>query len=537
MKIKGKFVDLINDRIFPAEISFSKKIISVKQIKDSPDLYIMPGFIDSHIHVESSMCTPGAFAVAAVPRGTTAVVTDPHEIANVLGVAGVEYMIEDSKKVPLRFCFGCPSCVPSTRFETSGGVLDSNLVHDLLKKPEISYLSEMMNFPGVLAKDEEVMRKIKYARELNKPIDGHAPGLSGDGLKEYVSCGISTDHECSTLDEAEEKISLGMKILIREGSAARNMEALKPLYKKYPDKIMLCSDDLHPEMLMNGHINVLVASLLNDGFNFFDVIRSCTKNPAEHYNIGTGSLEPGSVADFILVDDLKTMNVVETYIGGEKVYDRGQVLFSYDSAKKINNFNCSKISVEQIRVCATSNKMRVIEAFDGELFTKENIIDVVSGSDVKPNLNDDILKIVVKDRYADLPPAVAFIKGFGLKVGAFAESVTHDSHNVIAIGTNDDDIVSAINKVVELNGGMAVSVDGKTESLALPVAGIMTDEPVVSVGNKYQYLSDLVKSLGSQLKAPFMTMAFMALLVIPEVKISDRGLFKLDSFSMIPLFI
>ena len=536
MKTKGQFGDLVGRRIYPAVVSFSNKIINVREVNSAPDVFIMPGLIDAHIHIESSMCTPGAFAVAAVPRGTTAVVSDPHEIANVLGVPGVEYMIEESKKVPLRFCFGCPSCVPATNFETSGGVVNSEQVGELLKKPEIKFLSEMMNFPGVLSKDEEVMRKIRYANEAHKPIDGHAPDLSGDSLRKYIECGISTDHECSSLEEAEEKSSYGMKILIREGSAARNLDTLKDLYNKFPDKLMLCTDDLHPETLMKGHINVLVTRLLNEGFDIFDVLRSCTIIPSQHYNIGSGCLEPGSLADFILVDDLKTMNVVETYIGGEKVYDRGQVLFSCEKAEPINNFNCSTISIEQLKVKASSNKMHVIKTFDGQLYTKDLEVEVEPGTEISSNVKEDILKIVLKDRYTDKPPVVAFINGFGIKKGAFAESITHDSHNIIAVGTNDEDIVSAINEVVKLKGGLAVAKEGRVETLPLPVAGIMSNESVQTISEAYQKLSALIQDFGSDYKSPFMTLAFMALLVIPEVKISDMGLFSLNKFSIIPLF-
>ena len=516
MKVKGQFVDLKNRKIFPAEISFSKKIKFVHEIDSAPEIFIMPGFIDAHIHIGSSMCTPGAFAEAAVPRGTTAVVSDPHEMAKVLGVSGVEYMREDAKKVPLRFCFGCPSCVPATNVETSGGIVDSDQVAELLKRPDVGFLSEMMNFPGVLAKDEEVMRKIKYAKESHKPVDGHAPGLSGEALRKYVESGITTDHECSSVEEAEEKASCGMNILIREGSAARNLDSLKSLYNKCPEKIMLCSDDLHPDDLINGHINVIVARLLNDGFDLFDVLRSCTINPSKHYKLGSGCLEPGDLADLILVDDLKTMNVVETYIGGKKVYDKGQVLFSYEKAKPINNFNCSNISVDQLKVVASSDKMCVIQSFDGQLDTKEIEVKVNPGEEVSPNVKEDILKIVLKERYTDKPPVTAFIKGFGLKKGAFAESITHDSHNIIAVGTNDEDIVSAINEVIRLKGGMSVADAGEVESLALPVAGIMSNESVQTTSQAYKRLSSMIKEYGSEHKSPFMTLSFMALLTATE---------------------
>ncbi|MFZ2340194.1 MAG: adenine deaminase [Bacteroidales bacterium] len=538
MEIKGNLVDIHKREIYPARIVVNDgKIGQIIRYEHDEQGYILPGLIDSHIHIESSMLTPGSFAMTVVSRGTTAVVSDPHEIANVLGIRGVEYMIEDASKVPLRFYFGAPSCVPATSFESSGAVIDSEGVLDLLARPEVKYLSEMMNFPGIIYGDAEVLRKIDYARKAGKPVDGHAPGLTGDELKKYVSAGISTDHECTTIEEAREKISLGMKILIREGSAARNLDALKGLFKTDPDQIMLCSDDLHPEMLIRGHIDRLVALLISEGYDVFDVIRSCTINPAIHYNLDAGLLRPGDPADFILVDDLRTMKVMQTWIDGNKVYDNGRVLFSYRSSGAVNNFKSSKIKSEDIRIKSETSKLRVIEATDGQLTTGELIYPVKKGEELISDVKSDILKIVVKDRYRDLKPAAAFIKGFGLKTGAFASSVAHDSHNIICIGTSDDDIVSAINAVVEMKGGLAVSKNKKIKILPLPVAGIMSDWPAERVAGEYERLSELVRSCGCTMSAPFMTLSFMALLVIPELKISDRGLFDVRIFRNTGLFL
>ena len=539
MNIEGNLIDIHNREIYPAQVSVENGIIKrIDKISAAPAHFIIPGLIDAHIHIESSMTTPGAFAGAAVSRGTTSVISDPHEIANVLGIKGVKFMINDSKKAPLKFWFGAPSCVPATSFESAGALIDKEDIEELLKMPEIKYLAEMMNYPGVICNDREVHSKIDIARKLNKPIDGHAPGLSGENLKKYIAAGITTDHECSTLEEALEKISMGMKVLIREGSAARNLEELKDLIQTHPGMVMLCSDDLHPEMLLKGHINKIVAKLICEEYDLFDVIRSCTINPARHYNIKAGLLQTGDPGDFIVVDDYNSMNVLETWIDGKKVYDRGRILFSYEGAKPLNKFNCSEIDKVKIEVKNEGARLRIIEALDGDLITKEQIVNQwCSGDLIEPDIQNDILKIVVKDRYNNTPPSVGFIKGFGLKKGAFAGSVAHDSHNIICIGTNDKDIVNAINQIVTMKGGLAVA-DGKTISpLSLPVGGIMSDQPVEKVAAAYENLSEIVRSLGCRMSAPFMTLSFMALLVIPELKLSDKGLFDGKKFCFVPLFV
>jgi adenine deaminase len=538
MKVTGQLVDIHTRSIYPGEINVEKDLIKrISKTRTAGKVYILPGLIDAHVHIESSMLTPGSFACAAVSRGTTGVVSDPHEIANVMGIDGVRFMIEDGKRVPLKFWFGAPSCVPATSFESSGSTIDAEGVKQLLEIPEVKYLAEMMNFPGVIFNDPEVIKKLKIAREMNLKIDGHAPGLTGENLKKYVAAGISTDHECSSIEEAREKISLGMKIMIREGSAARNLEALKDLLRTNPESIMLCSDDLHPEMLARRHIDKIVAGLIAEGYDMFDVIRSCTLNPAIHYDLETGLLREGDPADFILVEDLKKMEVLETWIDGKKVFDRGNVLFDYSGSVPVNKFNCSRITESDIGVKRKGNKMRVIEAFDGELITSEIIADAGNDDKVNPVPGSDILKIIVKDRYNNAPPAIGFIKGFGLQNGAFASSVAHDSHNIICVGTNDDDIVKAINKVVKLRGGLALSHNSQIESMQLNVGGIMSSLPAGEVAAQYEHLSDIVKSLGCILKAPFMTLSFMALLVIPELKLSDKGLFNGTQFNLVPLFV
>jgi adenine deaminase len=538
MKVPGLLVDIHSRKIFPAVITVEngriRKIVENGKIEGN---YILPGLIDAHIHIESSMVTPGSFAVEAVSRGTIGVVSDPHEIANVLGVKGINVMIEDGEKVPLKFWFGAPSCVPATIFETSGAAINASDIKELLNRKEIKYLSEMMNYPGVIFRDKEVMEKIKIAIEIRKPIDGHAPGLTGNDLRKYIAAGISTDHECSTIEEAREKITMGMKILIREGSAARNLAALKELFKTNPQDLMLCSDDLHPEMLRKRHINKLIADLVTEGYDLFDVIRSATMNPIFHYGLEAGMLRIGDPADFIIVDDPGKMNVLETWINGKKVYEKGKTTFKYKPGKSINKFNCSELIKENISIKATGSKVRIIEAFDGELLTKEVLGELPGKLFLESDTDADILKIVVKDRYNDNQPAVGFIKGFGLKKGAFASSVAHDSHNIICIGTNESDIIAAINEVVKMKGGLAVVNKGNIETLRLPIAGIMSDMPVKEVADKYESLSALVKSFGCSMSAPFMTLSFMALLVIPELKLSDKGLFDGRKFGLVQLFV
>jgi adenine deaminase len=538
MKIFGQLVDIHLRDIYPAEISFSNGIIeNINRASNVPDVYILPGLIDSHIHIESSMVTPGAFSYEAVRHGTVGVVSDPHEIANVVGWKGVEFMIGDAERSPLHFWFGAPSCVPATDLESNGGRISAEDIEIIMTRLDIKYLSEMMNFPGVIFSDSEVIRKIAAARRNGKPIDGHAPGLSGENLKKYINAGISTDHECSSIGEAIEKISLGMKVLIREGSAARNLDSLKELYNLYPEMVMLCSDDLHPEMLVERHINKLIGRLVTEGFNLYDVIRSATINPVRHYDLEAGLLQKGQPADFIIVESLTGMDVKETWIAGEKVFDNGIRNFAYSPDQPINNFNCSQIIEQEIEIRNKHGRIRVIEAFDGELLTKELQISGQNSEVICADTKNDFLKIVVKERYKDSPAMTGLIKGFGIKDGAFAGSIAHDSHNIVCVGTNDKDIVRAINEIIKLEGGLAVSSRGEIESLQLNIGGIMTTRPCEEVAKEYKTLNEIVRSLGCKMSAPFMTLSFMSLLVIPHLKIGDRGLFDVDEFKPVSLFI
>ncbi len=538
MNVAGKIIDVHKRHIFPGIVTISAgKIESVVETDESPGHFIMPGLADAHVHIESSMLVPSHFAVAAVRHGTVAVVTDPHEIANVLGREGVKFMLDNAENVPLKMIFGAPSCVPATSSESAGARINSAEIREMLQEGRVKFLAEMMNFPGVVYDDAEVHNKLEAARNAGVPIDGHAPGLTGEELRKYIGSGISTDHECTSIEEALEKITSGMKILIREGSAAKNLETLAPLLGYYPGEVMLCTDDLHPETLLRGHINRLVARLIAMDYDMFDVIRAATVNTFNHYHIDAGTLKPGDTADFIIIDDPAEMNVLQTWINGQCVYDGDKTLFTPGEIVKINKFKCTRLLQDEIRVINEGGKINVIVAVNGELKTEAEIVQAGEGEFVIPRPDEDLLKIVVKERYNDKPPAIGFIRGFGLKRGAMASSVAHDSHNIIAVGTNDRDIVSAINLIVDAGGGMSVVSDDGAEILKLPVAGIMSDLPVTAMAARYEKLSETVKALGSRLDAPFMTLSFMALLVIPKLKMSDRGLFDGIAFRHIPLFV
>ena len=533
--ISGNIIDLHSRTIFPGQVLVEDGIIKeIKKIDKAPDQFILPGFVDSHIHIESSMLVPYEFARTALRFGTVATVSDPHEIANVLGVEGVEYMIENARDAKLKFHFGAPSCVPATSFETSGAHLDSKAVIDLLKKEEIYYLSEMMNYPGVLFGDEEVMKKIEGARELGMPVDGHAPGLRGEQAKKYIDAGISTDHECFTYEEALDKLNFGMKVIIREGSAAKNYPALHPLIRDHADRLMYCSDDKHPDDLLLGHINELVVRSLKEGYELFDVLRMACLNPVEHYKLNVGLLRAGDPADFIVVESLENFKVLETYIDGELVADiHGSKLPEREHAL-VNNFAADEIMEEDLVVYGDGIMTPVIVAIDGELITKRKDVNLPSTHGKVLNLpEEDILKIVVMNRYKKAPIAKAFIHGFGLKNGALASTVAHDSHNIIAVGANDKDLCKAINLVVQAKGGLSVASDDFSEVLPLPIAGLISPDSCEVVGQQYARLDEKTKELGSQLRAPFMTLSFMALLVIPSLKLSDLGLFDGEKFEFV----
>ncbi|MDT8392748.1 MAG: adenine deaminase [Bacteroidales bacterium] len=533
----GQIVDIINKRIFPGNILVKDGIIRlIMRVDKAPGTFIIPGFIDAHIHIESSMLIPSEFARLAVVHGTVATVSDPHEIANVMGIEGVEYMIENGKKVPFKFYFGAPSCVPATPFETAGARLGPEEIEQLLAMDEVKYLSEMMNFPGVLNKDKEVEAKLAVARKYGKPVDGHAPGLKGDAAAAYIRAGISTDHECFSLEEALDKAHNGMNLLIREGSAAKNFNTLIPAMKKYPEKIMFCSDDRHPNDLADHHINDHVKRAVAAGFDPIDVLRACTLHPVRHYGLDVGLLRENDPADFIIVDNLTDFNVLETFVDGIKVAENGHTLIDPVKEKTINKFNTKKLNPAEIRVKADGNELAVIRALDGELITQEiNRKLQHNGDPIESDTGNDILKIIVYNRYFHAPPAVGFVHQFGLKRGAIASTVAHDSHNIIAVGTSDEEICRAGNLLVERKGGISL-VDRKNELLLpLPVAGLMSNADGFQVAEQYSRLDKAAKDLGSTLRAPYMTLSFMALLVIPDIKLSDKGLFDGKKFGFIPL--
>ena len=541
-EVNGQVVDIFNRNIFHATVCFDKgRILSIEPFtpKTGTDYpFILPGFTDAHVHIESSMLVPSEFARLAVVHGTVSTISDPHEIANVCGLKGIEFMIENGNTVPFKFNFGAPSCVPATVFETAGAALNAKDVERLLQRSDIRYLSEMMNFPGVLHNDEEVMAKIDAAQVLQKPVDGHAPGLRGETAKQYIEAGISTDHECFTAAEALDKLKYGMKILVREGSAAKNFEALIDLLQDYPDMMMFCSDDKHPDSLVAGHINQLCARAVAKGIDVFNVLCAACMNPVLHYKTDTGLLRPGDAADFITVKDLKSFKVLRTYIDGQLVADNGRSLIETSSSKKqarVNHFNCKPLQAADFSIEWKKEKsITVIEALDGQLITNKLIVEPkIESNKIVSDPANDILKIAVVNRYQPAPIAKAFIKNIGFSEGAIASSVAHDSHNIVAVGVDDESLCRAVNLVIEKQGGISCVGNGAEMVLGLPVAGLMSDENGYDIANAYTAIDAMAKSLGSPLSAPFMTLSFMALLVIPHVKLSDKGLFDGDEFKFI----
>jgi len=538
-QVSGHIIDIHNKKIFKGTVNLKGKfIVSIEESENVEGQYILPGFIDAHVHIESSMLVPSEFARLAVVHGTVATVSDPHEIGNVLGVEGVEYMIENGKQVNFKFNFGAPSCVPATTFETAGAEITPSQVEYLLKKPEVKYLAEMMNWPGVLYNDPVVYEKLNIAKKLGKPIDGHAPGLRGEQAENYIKAGISTDHECFTAEEALDKLKHGMKIAIREGSAAKNFEALIDLLHDFPEMIMFCSDDKHPDNLVEGHINQLVTRALSKGVDLFKVLKAACINPIDHYNLEVGRLKEGDFADFITINNLDEFKILSTYINGEKVAENGQSNINPVKNDIINNFDCQPIALTDLKIKATGDVVNVIEAMDGQLITNCVQFPVKKDNEgfASSDLENDVLKMVVINRYKAATPAIAFIKNFGLKEGALASCVGHDSHNIIAVGVDDESMLKAINLIIEAKGGVSAVSQKETQLLPLPVAGIMSANDGYEVAEAYSKIDALSKQMGSTLVSPFMTLSFMALLVIPSLKLSDLGLFDGDQFKFKSLF-
>lgn len=539
-KLTGNLVDVVQGEIYPAEVQIANgKIKSVSRLENEElSGYLLPGFIDAHVHVESSMMVPSEFARLAVRSGTIGTVSDPHEIANVLGTEGVDFMIENGKRVPFYFSFGAPSCVPATSFETAGAELDEQDVDDLLRRKEIKYLSEMMNYRGVLDHDEEIWRKLMAAKKYQKPIDGHAPGMMGEDARQYIEAGISTDHECYTKDEALDKLRYGMNVIIREGSAAKNFEALIDLLDEFPEKIMFCSDDKHPDDLVKGHIDQLLARAVHRGIDPMKTIRAATYNPVKHYGLDCGLLQEGDPADFVKVADITDFKVEATYIQGQQVAEQGSTKIESVDVEPINLFKHNTITTNDIALKAKTTWVQAIKPTDGDLVTQGEKSQIHKEKGYAySNVKEDVLKLAVINRYQkNAKPAVGFIKHFGLKQGAIASSVAHDSHNILAVGVEDEAIVKAANLVIENKGGIATATTSEAHSLPLPVAGLMSHEDGFTVAEQYEQLDQKAKELGSTLSAPFMTLSFMALLVIPELKISDEGLFDSTSFDFTEVF-
>jgi adenine deaminase len=535
VKVSGTIVDILSRKLFKGEVEIRDGCIAgIREKTDAPDQFILPGFIDSHVHIESSMVVPSEFARMAVVHGTVATVSDPHEIGNVLGVQGVEYMIDNGKQVPFKFYFGAPSCVPATIFETAGASITLSDIEKLFQRGEIKYLAEMMNWPGVLNRDPEVMEKIKLAVTYKKAVDGHAPGLRGEQAEHYASAGITTDHECFTADEALDKLKLGMKILVREGSAAKNFDALIGLMNEHYLHMMFCSDDKHPDSLEEGHINQLVVRAIKKGVDVFKILQAACINPVKHYKLDVGLLQQGDAADFIIVEDLTSFKIKQTFINGRLVAENGKTNIASIKSEVINRFAIGPTKVSDFALKSNDSKVRVIEALDGALITNEVYGNaLMQNSNLVSNVADDILKIVVVNRYTKADVAISFIKNFGLKKGALASSVAHDSHNIIAVGVNDELICKAVNAIVECKGGVAAVDEEKLYVVPLPVAGLMSDNNGYKVAADYKRVDAMSKEFGSTLKSPFMTLSFMALLVIPSLKLSDRGLFDGNKFTFV----
>lgn len=533
--VRGNLVDIPARRIYPAEVNVQHgTIISIEELNEGVSGHLLPGFIDAHIHVESSMLIPSEFARLAVTHGTVATISDPHEIANVLGVEGVEYMIANGSQVPFHFFFGAPSCVPATTFETAGAVIDAAAVGRLMDRPEVLYLSEMMNFPGVLNEDPEVMRKIAHAERNGKPVDGHAPGLRGELAQRYIKAGMSTDHECFTAEEALEKLAHGMWVQIREGSAAKNYQALHHLLHTHADRLMFCSDDKHPDSLVEGHINAVCARAVASGIDVFNVLQAACLNPILHYKLPVGQLRVGDPADFIVVEDLVHFKTHRTYVRGQLVSMDGRCTFDRVQAGTPNHFKCTPKKPSDFQVKAETTEVLAIVPEDGQLITgKVWMTATAEQAFLLPVPERDLLKIAVVNRYADAPVAMGWITNMGLKRGAIASCVAHDSHNIVAVGTNDEDLCAAVNAIIAQRGGISLAEDGNLQFLPLPVAGIMSNGDAYEVARAYSSIDRAAKGLGCTMSAPFMTLSFMALLVIPHLKMSDRGVFDGDRFELI----
>jgi adenine deaminase len=537
--VVGVIYDPISRVLIPGKILIEKgKIGKIERDDCIKGPIILPGFVDSHIHIESSMLLPVEFSRIAKRHGTIAVVADPHEIANVAGVEGIDFMINNSKDAEIQFYFGAPSCVPASPFDDCYKVIDSVEIEKMLIRDDIYFLGEMMNFPGVINSDQDVISKIEAAKRYGKQVDGHAPGLKAESLSKYIRAGITTDHECFTLEEAEEKISKGMKVLIREGSAAKNFNTLNPLVNKNPEVTMVCTDDCHPEDLIEGHINNLVKKSLAIGYNIFDIIQVVSVNPIKHYRLDLGLLQVGDSADFIVVDNLVDLRILASYVKGVNILENEKTDSHETKKYNLEYVFTKKIDVGDLKLAPRTNKLKAIDVIEGELVTKEIVYNIkTQNQSVISDIENDILKIVVVNRYKEKEVFVGFIKGFGLKKGAIAESIAHDSHHIIAVGVDDRSIFKVLEYVINQKGGLCYFDDSDIWGLPLPIYGLISDEPAEIVAKKYKGINAKVAKDGCLLKAPFMTLSFMALSVIPNLKITPKGLFDVNRFKFIDQFI
>jgi adenine deaminase len=525
MEIHGKLVDIHKRKIFPATVTVEKGVITaIERNSHRGELFILPGFVDAHIHIESSLLPPSEFARLAVRHGTVATVSDPHEIGNICGISGVEWMLDNALEVPFKFSFAAPSSLPAKE------------VQELLIRPDVALLGQIDKGWKVLEKDPELMEKIAYAQRVRKPIDGYAPRLFGEDVKGYLAAGITTDSSCTTLSEAREKRTLGLKILVVEGSASKNFETLLPLLGQDPEGCMLCSDHLHAKDLLRGHMNLIIKRALEKGFDLFEILRIATKNPIEHYKLDVGMLRVGDPADLILVEDLTSLRVLETYIDGACVF-KEETLMPKIEVTKINRFNARMTKPEDFAIQPQEGELNVIELADNQMLTKcSSFIPKIEGGLVTTDVARDLLKIALVNRYNKAPPVVGFLHGFGLKRGAIATTISHDEHHILAVGTTDEDLASAINVLIAEKGGIALAHQGKIDLLPLPIAGLMSALEAQEVATHYENLQEGAKALGCPLKAPFMTLSFLTHQSLPSLRMSPEGLYDVRSTSNISLF-
>ena len=547
----AQVINVFGGEIIKDAIAISDGIIvgygqyKAKNTIDLKGRYVAPGFIDSHVHIESSMTCISEFAKAVLVHGTTAVAADPHEIANVLGAAGIEYMLKSAEQQPMNIYFTLPSCVPATDMETAGAHLTAEDLQPFFDREKIVALAEMMNFPGVIFRDADVLAKIESARLQKKPVDGHAPGLKEQALYAYIAAGIQSDHECTTAQEAKEKLMAGMYIMVREGTGAKNLQALLPVINaKTSRRMMWCTDDRHPhDLIEDGHIDSIVREAIASGLDPMIAIQMATLNPAEYFGLShLGAIAPGKQADLVVFSDIKKPVIDQVYYRGVLTAENGRIQddIRFPAAATVPPSIQVELPNIDFSIPAEKNRVRVIEIVAGQLITHERIEKAaVKNNEAVSDVSRDLLKIAVVERHKGTGSiGKAFVKGFGIQRGALASSVAHDSHNIIIVGATDEDMQAALKAVVQMGGGLAAVLDQKIlAELALPVAGLMSLEPVRSVRDQLDRLIQSSHEMGAELKDPFMMLSFLALPVIPELKLTDRGLIDVNKFEVVSLFV